>query len=256
MQGLCDHIITPDDKRAYLKQVLAKIPSNTSFIFKADPNIRDRNIVCEAFNQAGFANNPRTTLLYKGTPGEDPITSLKSNMIPKVRVARRDLELTSMDTDTFFAHYRENLQGKTSYFALNVDQVLLKQAVTAATPQAEIIAVRRKGDDAGTPKPVEAALLCSTGSDGYLRFIRISFRRAAEGKDNEPPPHPHALKMVVVEAMKRANERNLIVDVDGFTPGGNTLYSRFGGFEPVVHDHFERRTPVNTVSALMNRILG
>ena len=253
MQGLCDQEIAPSAKRAQLQSTLAQLPSDVSFIFKAHPNLRDRNIVCEAFNRAGFVNTPRTTLLYKGTAGQDPIEFLKSHMRTKVRSARRDLEFTAMDTDSFFEYYRKNLGGKQSYFHLNIDQALLKQAVTAEAPMAEIIAVRRKNDEGAQLHPVEAAILCSTGSDGYMRFIRLSFRRAAEGND-VPPPHSNALTMVVVEAMRRAADRNLTLDVDGFTPGGNMLYSRLGGFESVVHDHFERRTPSNTVGALVSRI--
>lgn len=260
MQGLCDEQITSADKLKQLQITLAQLPSNVSYVFKADPNLRDRDIVREAFNRAGFVNNPRITLLYKGSrdkdgQAEDELHFMKSAMRKKIRAARRDLELTPMDIDSFFDFYRENLGAKESYFPLNIDQELMKQAANAEKPLAKIIAVRRKPNEAGTAQPVEAALLCSTGSDGYLRLIRGSFRRASEGQGVQPR-YSNAFTMVIVEAMKLASDRHMVLDMNGFTPRGYELYSRIGNFDKVVHDHFERRTPQSAVGNLMTRIFG
>lgn len=253
MQGVCDGKITNGEKREQLVRTLAQLPSNISYVFKADPNIRDREIVRDAFARAGFVNETRTTLIYKGQPGQDPLDAMKSDARTKIRKARRELEFTDMGVDEFFDHYRQNLGDKQSHFFLNIDQALLKQAVNADQPQAELIAVRRKTDGSGKQQPVEAAAIVSLGADGYSKLLRLSFRRAAEG-DDAPPPHQQALKMLVVEAMQRATDRGLPLDVDGFTPGGSTLYSRFGGFEPVVHDQFARLTPVAAISRLAQRV--
>lgn len=253
MQGLCDDHISRKDKHRHLMRTLAQLPSNVSFVFKADPQLRDASIVRDAFHKAGFKNEPRATLIFKGEPGKDPIDRLKSDSRTKVRSARRDLEFTDMDTDSFFDYYQQHLGGKKSHFYLNIDRALMKDAITAENPKAEIIAVRRKAGKDTEAGPVDAAMICSTGSDGYCRVMRISFRHAAEG--DIIPPHKQALKMLIVEAMKRASDKGLPLDVDGFTAGGNTLYSRFGCFEEVSHDRYIRRTPQRALHYLTERFL-
>ncbi len=253
MQGLCDAQLTKDEKFNALTRTLAQLPGNISFVFKADPHLRDKDVVRAAFARAGFVNEGRTTLLYKAEAGQDPLDSLKSDARTKIRKGRRELEFTDMDVDSFFDHYREHLGERQSHFFLNIDREMLKKAVAGENPQAEVIALRRKPDESGKEQPIEAAAIVSTGADGYCKLLRLSFRRAVENED-APPPHQQALKVLVVEAMQRAANRGLPLDVDGFTPGGNTLYSRFGVFEAVHHDQYKRTTPVAAVSRLTQRV--
>lgn len=98
MQGLVDGQFSEKDKRKHLMHTLAQLPSNVSFVFKAAPQLRDAPVIREAFHRAGFKNAPRTTLVFKGEPGQDPIERLKSDSRTKVRSARRDLEFAEMDT--------------------------------------------------------------------------------------------------------------------------------------------------------------
>lgn len=253
MQGVCDGQVSSKEKRKQFGHTLAQLPSHVSYVFKADPNIRDQSIVRDAFARAGFINEKRTTLIYRAEPGTDPLDAMKSDARTKIRKGRRELEFTSMGIDAFFDHYRANLGEKPSHFFLNIDQALLRQAVNPEHAQAEIIAVRRKADGTDKPQPVEAAAIISNGADGYCKLLRLTFRRMAEA-DDAPPPHQQALKVLIVEAMQRATERGLPLDVDGFTPGGNTLYSRFGGFQPMVHDQFTRLTPGAAILRLKQRV--
>lgn len=240
MQGICDGQKTAEEKKTHVLKELARLPQNASFTFHTHPDLRDADIIKEAFAEAGFRVLPRHTLVYKGNLGEDPIAKLPSNARSNVKTGRRDLEITSMDSDDFFDFYRKNLEERTSHFFLDVDQELMKAGINATPPHAEIIAARRKTIEGGEPYPVDAAILCGLGSDRTM-LLRISFRKAAEG-DNVPAPHPQAVKMLVVEAMKRANERGVALDVSGYTPGGQTVYERFGVFEPEEGLMLTRRT--------------
>lgn len=252
MQGVTDGVITDREKREQLARTLAQLPSNMSFTFKADPKLRDQEIVRAAFARAGFVNEGRTTLIYTGEPGSDAIDRMKSDARTKIRKGRKELEFTEMNVDDFFDHYRANLGDRKSHFFLNIDQQLLRKAVTSNPPQAEIIAVRRKDDTSNDPRAIEAAAIISTGADGYCKLLRLSFRRVAEN-DGLPPPHQQALKVLVVEAMNRAASRGLPLDVDGFTPGGSTVYERFGVFEKVEQDQFARTTASVAVGSLTQR---
>lgn len=253
MQGLCDDQKTDTAKRAYLAQTLAQLPPRVSFNFKADPELRDREFVREAFARAGFEVKTRTTLIYTGPEGIDPVEGMKPDMRTKVRKARRELEFTDMDVDSFFDHYERHLDGKHSHFFLEIDRELIRGALSGESPHAEIIAVRRKAANDNKQSPIEAAAIVSTGTDGYCKMLRISFRRVMESPDAQPP-HQHAYKMILAEAMKRANDRHLPLDVDGFTAGGSTLYSRAGVFKPVVHDEYMRLTPAAAINCLTQRI--
>lgn len=254
MQGVTDGVITDREKREQLARTLAQLPSNISYTFKAAPQLRDREIVRAAFARAGFVNERRTTQIYTNEPGSDAVDRMKSDARTKIRKGRKELEFTDMSVDDFFKHYRENLGERHSHFFLNIDNALLKQALSGENPQAEIIAVRRKPDENGTKQPIEAAAIISTGADGYCKLLRLTFRRFAEKDEGLPPPHQQALKVLVVEAMNRAAARGLPLDVDGFTPGGNTVYSRFGVFETVTHDQFARVTPGAAMASFTKRL--
>lgn len=234
MQGLCDNQITRKDKRAELMGTLAQLPRNVSFTFKATPDMRDPGIVREAFEKAGFTHNIRPTMIYRGKEGEDPIDRLERPMGKYVRSARRELEIVPMTPDEFYDYYKKNLNTKFSHFHLNIERTLMQSAAAGSTPDIKIIAARRKDE----PHLVDAALIHSTGSDGYCRLLRLSFRKAAE--DDTAKPHQHAAKMLIVEAMTRANNRGLPVDTDGFTEGGRTTFMRYGVFDEVERSVFRR----------------
>lgn len=231
-------------------RALAQLPGNVAFSFASSPDLRDADIVRDAFRTAGFSHTARKTYTYKGVnDGTDPISKVKSDARTKVNSARRDLEFVEMSLEEFFAYYRENLdaEGKNSHFHLNIDLELISRAMNEG--QIEIMAVRKKSsEDQPGPHPIDAAVVCSCGEDGYYKLMRISYRHHASGPI---PPHKHALKMLVVEAMKRSAARDMVLDVDGATPGGETLYSRFGVFETVIRDEFKRKTAQTLIRKFM-----
>lgn len=239
-----------EEKFKSLCRALAQLPGNVAFAFAASPDLHDADIVRAAFRTAGFSHIARKTYTYRGAnDGADPISKIKSDARTKVNSARRDLEFVDMSLEEFFAYYRANLEadGKNSHFHLNIDLELIGRAM--AEGQIEIMAVRKKAsDDQPGPHPVDAAIVCSRGEDGYYKLMRISYRHYNSGPI---APHKHALKMLVVEAMKRSAALGMVLDVDGATPGGETLYSRFGVFETVIRDEFKRKTAQTLIRKFM-----
>lgn len=239
-----ESITEEKDKIDYLCRVLSKLPSNVAFSFAARPDLKDAEIVKKAFFKSGFVYNEKKTLLFKGSAYDgDLVKRFKSDVRSKINAGIRDLEVVAMSVDEFFKFYKNNLATakKESYFNLDIDQKLIAEAVKLQVPCAHILAVRQKAKGPnGEDAPVDAAIICAGGPDGYLKLLRITYRHEVEGVS--PLPHKHATKYLVYEAMKLAIEKGLTLDTDGFTPGGDILYSRFGVFEASARDEFKRKT--------------
>ena len=256
-QDLCAEQETDEDKRAHLDHMIAQLPAEVSFEFKTDPRLRDRDLIRAAFERAGFHVKQQKTYVYEGTPGQDPAEKIPHEIRGKLRgklnQAWRELEFVPMSVREFFEYYRKNLRGEPSYFHLNIDQALMEEAVKGENPMAEIIAVRFKDKpEAG----IQAATLCTTGADGYMKLLRISYPRILKGEiiEKDKKPHEHANKMIVAEAMRRATERGLILDTDGRTPEAIPFYERFGVFKEVEHDLYTRLSLGCAVSQLTDRL--
>lgn len=251
LENMCDPNMTDEEKFKKWCRILADLPGNVSFNFKASPYMKDTHVVRAAFGKAGFSNIPRRTYLFHGNLADgDPIAKLKSDARTKVNSARRELESCSMSVDEFFAFYRENLvnyKGAKGAFSMQIDHEMMKLGYD----NLEIIAVRRKQAEGQGPNPIEAAIMCGWDADGFFKLMRVTYKNDAES-NNGVAPHKHALKMLVVEAMKRATEKGLILDVDGATGGGSTVYQRFGVFEEVVHDEYKRKTAQTFICKFCN----
>ncbi len=251
LQNVCNPFVSNDQKYKKLCRILAQLPGNVSFAFKVSPDLQDGDVVRAAFKRAGFSNIRNKTFLYFGDASEgDPIKKIKSDSRTKVNSARRDMELTTMSLDAFFKFYNDNLiaDNKEPHFFLNIDEVTIKKGAK----NVEVTAARRKGlREDGTPYPIEAAICCGIGKDGYYKLMRITY--SGEGTGVIPhAPHKHALKMLVVETMRRSAELNMVLDVDGATVGGGTLYSRFGVFREVLRDEYKRKTAQTFICKFCN----
>jgi hypothetical protein len=173
-----------------------------------------------------------------------------------VNNARRDLEGCRMDLDSFFRYYRENLKaaGKDCYFNLDIDQRLIEEAYRRNPSSVHIIAVcRKETDDKSAPRPIDAAIICLAGPDEYLKMLRITYRHA-DPAGILPPPHKHATKLLMVEAMNLSISLGLTLDSDGSTPGSEVLYSRFGVFEATTRIDFTRKTAATFYRKPLNRL--
>lgn len=249
------------EKYRGLRAALSSLPAGPAFKFHSDPMLGDQAVIRRAFADAGFKAVNRPTFLYKPQTEsfDELVKNFSSDTRAKVRKAQRDLEITTMSVDDFFDFYEENLQNKGEehrWFPLNLDRKVLKEAILRPDPDIEIVAARRKStpDNPG-PHPIDAAILCSRGSDGYFRFLRVTYRTQKDN-DNLPAPHQQAIKLIVTEIMLHAAKKGAMVDTDGFTDGGKTLYTRFGQgvFELYNQDIFTRPSLHNTARQVMNKV--
>lgn len=248
LSNLFDRRADKNQKHAQLLGSIAKLPANVSFEFKISPTMeKDRDIVSAAFTKAGFSRIARKTYVYSGDPANsDPLPALKSDMRRQVKLAERDLEVTTMNVEEFFAFYKANLVAakKPSNFFLDIDKEVIEQLVVMENSPVDIIAVRRKmAEDDKAPHPIDAAIAFGRSDDGHYKMMRITYRHK-DPAHPEQAPHPHATKLVMIEAMRQANRLGLKLDSDGATEGGSAHYGRFGKdvFKEVQHDVFKRTT--------------
>lgn len=248
LQNLVPQVLgSAPQKLDYLRRELARLPSNVAFSFACSPDLQDADIIKAAFRKAGFTHLEKRTHLFKPSAGqEDILMSIKPDMRNKIRAAMRDLELVPMSADEFFTFYEDNLSsvGKKYYFNFGIDKDLAKKALSQTPAQAHIVAVRQKGVDQTARMPFDAAILCTGCADGFLKLSRITYRvhKDSDKDINIPPPHKHAIKFLVYEAMKMAADMGATLDTDGYTPGGEVLYSRFGVLEAKTRDEYKRKT--------------
>jgi hypothetical protein len=233
------------DKYRKIRGVLAQLPGNVSFRFIMSPDITDLGSIKNAFTDSGFMHYVQKTFIY--TPlqdGRDLLAQLKSDARNKINSARRDLEIVEMSAEDYFAFYKENLAaaGKDSWFNLNIDHQLVEEGLKENLQQAHIIATRRKAVEGSPgPFPIEAAIVLTGGADGFMKLLRITYKR--EDKDNPSfELHKHAVKFLIFESMSRAALGGFRLDTDCFTPGAESLYTRFGVFELVSRHEFQRKS--------------
>ncbi len=234
-------------KQAALRHTLARLPGNVSFRFIMNPRIRDIASLKSGFEKSGFVYSNQKTFIYNPPKdGTDPLAQMKADARNKINAAKRDLEIVAMGTEEYFKFYRENLAaaGKDSYFNLNIDCALVKEGVKSSPPQAYIIATRKKPAPDGGTFPIDAAIVLTGGADGYMKLLRITYRRDGA--------HKHAVKFLVYEAARRAAGMGLMLDTDCFTPGAEALYSRFGIFTLETRHEFQRKT----MATLLCRLRG
>lgn len=240
-----DKAISEAEKYQNYKNTLAHLPGNVSFRFILNPAQQKFDTIKKAFLDCGFIHVVQKTFIYTpANDGRDVAAQLKSDARSKINAAKRDLELVHMSVEEYFEFYRENLAaaGKESWFNLDIDYQLVKAALDKDLGQAQIIATRRKASEDSTGQlPIEAAIVLTCGADGYIKLLRITYRREG-GKNAGFTLHKHAVKFLIFEAMNRAADAGLKLDTDCFTPGAEALYTRFGVFEMVDRNEFRRKS--------------
>lgn len=248
-----------EEKVKTLRIHLASLPADTAFTFKSCPHIRDRALVHQAFVEAGFIPVEEKTHLFRAYPEDGDIYKmLKSDARNKTNAAKRDLEVGTMSLNAFFDFYKANLEnaGKDSYFNLDIDRRLLELARERNPESVHVIAVRRKAvDESAAPAPVDAAIICLAGTDGYLKMLRITYRHDDPTQPAELRPHKHATKLVMLECMNLSVKLGLTLDSDGSTPGSEILYSRFGVFKTETRIDYHRKTAATFLQKPLNKLL-
>jgi hypothetical protein len=251
---------TDAEKYRALRAALSTLPAGPQFRFHATPILEDKMVIRSAFVDSGFTYVNRPTFLCKPVADnfDDLVKQFKSDARSNVRQGKRDLEITSMNIDDFFELYEQSLADRGEqyrWFPQNLDKEVLRKEMERPDSDIEIVAARRKSTPENPgPHPIDAAILRSRGnSDGYSKFLRVTYRIKKED-DVLPPPHTHAIKLVVTEIMLRAAKDGVTIDTDGFTAGGERLYSRFGILERHDQDIYTREGPQNMVQKVTNKV--
>lgn len=250
---------TDAEKYRSLRAALSKLSAGPAFKFHATPILEDKAVIRSAFVDSGFQYVNRPTFLYK--PDADNFDDLVKNFKPdarsNVRKGKRDLEITTMGIDDFFKLYEESLVDRDEqyrWFPQNLDREVLRGQMAQPNSDVEIVAARRKSTPENPgPHPIDAAILRSRGADGYSKCLRVTYRIKKDA-DLLPPPHPQAIKLIVTEIMLRAAKDGVTMDTDGFTIGGERLYSNFGVFQRHDQDIYTRDTLKNAAQKVANKV--
>lgn len=251
---------TDAEKYHALRAGLSKLPAGPGFKFHTAPRLEDNTVIRSAFVDSGFKYVNRPTFLYAPDTDnfDDLVKKFKSDARNNVRQGKRDLEITTMNIDDFFKLYEESLRDRGEqyrWFPQSLDQKILRNEIERPDTDVEIVAARRKSTPENPgPHPVDAAILRSCGADGYSKFLRVTYRMKKD--DDLPPPHPQAIKLIITEIMLRAGKDGVTVDTDGFTIGGERLYSRFGVFQRHDQDIYTRDSLQHAVRKVANKIDG
>jgi hypothetical protein len=152
-----------------------------------------------------------------------------------------------INSEDFISFYRANLKasGRAPYFPLDIVQVQDFIAKGICRGQVRVIAAQRKMDKTESVNDFvyDAAVACAWDEERY--YYWLSTRRHADRVDSHrPPPHPDAIKLLIVKAMSHAEQLGLTFDADGATtPGRSHLYKDILSLhEEETRDVFERIT--------------
>jgi hypothetical protein len=140
-----------------------------------------------------------------------------------IRSANSNLNIHECSPDEFVKFYGDNLQcrgvGKSRY-SLDVATALLEESIGRG--QGEVFVASHSGEPLA--KVWDAAIACVWDDSRY--YLWMATRRASEGGSG-PKSHPDAIRLLIVNAMVRAQSLNLVFDADSpGTPGAQQLYGQ------------------------------
>lgn len=227
------------EKSAILRQLIAQLPRSISFGFRCPPASQDRELIGEAFKAAGFRHFTETT--FSQSPDQANVMErLTRKHRLHIKSAAKALDIAEISEDQFIDFYSVNLaeSGIKSHERLDLARELIARGRGSVPPRVRVIAAGKKA--AGVP--LDAAIACAWDSMRYYYWMSSRRRRG----DNSPhdPPHPDAIKLLIVTAMAHARDLGLIFDADGCsTPGHMTLYRDVLGIpNEEFRDVYERLT--------------
>jgi hypothetical protein len=218
--------LSGEAKAEVLHQLLAQLPRNVSLHFVFGPASADAELIREAFIAAGFERS--TQITYSQPPNaESIINRLSRKHVKHIMSADRRLDVIDISADRFIKFYEANLQeaGKASNSPLYIVHDLIAAGGERDPPQVRAIAARKRPEREENSSLVanleedilEAAVACAWDSERYYLW-RLTRRRDA-GPGGKP--HPDAVKLLVVKAMKHARSLGLIFDSDGVGSAGS-----------------------------------
>ncbi len=233
-----------------LDELLAQLPGNTSYRFVSSSQLSYSDLVKSAFVKVGFTYTKEVN--YVRRPGTlDVMSELKSKHRTHIKAAAREMEIVELSAEEFVNFYQSNLEalGRTSRAPLAIVKHLI--TVGAERRQIRVIAARRrrlqKDLTFTSHVPYDAAIACARDKGRY--YYWMSTRRRHLCCSQQKPPHPDAIKLLVMNAMHHAQSLGLIFDADGVTsPGSDHLYKQIFGLKE------EEARDVFTRSALLPRL--
>jgi hypothetical protein len=194
--------LSDEEKTIVLGQLFKKLPI-MSFTFSMAEHTPDASLIRQAFECAGFKCFEHINF---SQPPLDVISRLGTKLREHIKQAHSKLNIINIDADEFINFYRANLNAadKESYFPLDIAKELITIGIKRERPQARIIAASRKRPDQSFKQPVIDAAICIVW-DSERCYYWLSTRRKGA--------HPDSVKLLIVIAMKHAEELGLIFDV-------------------------------------------
>jgi hypothetical protein len=194
--------LSDEEKTIVFGRLFKKLPI-MSFTFSIAEYTPDASLIRQAFERARFECFEH---LNYSQPPEDITSRLGTKLREHIKQAHNKLNIINIDADEFINFYQANLSAadKKSYFPLEVAKKLIAIGIKRERPQARIIAVSRKRPERSSEERGIDAAICIVW-DSERCYYWLSTRR----KDS----HPDAIKLLIVIAMKHAEELGLIFDV-------------------------------------------
>lgn len=232
-----DAALDEGEKREALQELIRKLPRKISFKFVVGPDVKDRELIKDAFRVAGFEHTTQTT--YSERPGD---TDIKMRISAKHRYnlarAKRDLQVLGAQPDdpvisaaAFINFYEKNLRpSEKSYAPLDVARALIEAGQKRG--QAQVFVARKKRTSENDANCYWDAAVACVWDDRRL-YYWMSSRRRESLNNTADKPHGDAIKLLVATAISHAHRLGRIFDVDGVPivngspdQGKNELYKR------------------------------
>jgi hypothetical protein len=232
-----DAALSEREKREVLQELIRQLSRKISFRFVIGPDVKDRELIKDAFKVAGFQHTTQTT--YSERPGD---LDLKMRISAKHRYnlarAGRDLEVLgaqpgdpAISAAAFINFYEENLcPCEKSYAPLDVARALIEAGQKRGQAQV-FVARKRRASESDANSSWDAAIAC-VWDDSRL-YYWMSSRRRESLRNTTEKPHGDAIKLLVTAAISHAHSLGRIFDVDGVPvvdgnpdEGKNDLYKK------------------------------
>lgn len=212
--------LTREERAEVIRELVAQLPSNTSFKFVCSPSSSDADLIKQEFERAEFdCSTEATYLQYPNDKGI--LERLSGEAKRQIISAPKKLQVVDISADEFIAFYKVNLTaaGKQSYASLQSARDLIARGQEDNRQQVRVIAARQKIAGA----PLDAAIAYAWDKQRY--YLWMVTHRSSSDRDSEHKPHHHAGKLLILHGTEDARRRGLIFDADGATTEGNqTLY--------------------------------
>jgi hypothetical protein len=214
-----DSALDEREKREVLQELIRKLPRKISFEFVVAPDVKDGELIKDAFRVAGFEHSTQTT--YSERPGDIDVTMrISAKHRYNLKRAGRDLEVLGaqpgdpvISAAAFINFYENNLRPcEKSYAPLDVARALIEAGQKRG--QAQVFVARKKRtfeNDANCTW--DAAIACVWDDSRF--YYWMSSRRRESLSNTAEKPHGDAIKLLVTTAISHARTLGRIFDADG-----------------------------------------